>query len=124
MIKSSKFLAEIRKEMQIIRASLAFVNVILRLTFIGLYKKLIYMHYYLGMMSSASVVIIYDDTNSLLALNFLILKNADTQKTRVTNSQMDDITNNRILSLTQSVGLSHFYTAIVKFVDLKLLLIP
>lgn len=70
MIKSIKFLAEIGKEKQIIRASLAFMNVILRLTFIGLHKKLEYMHYYLGMMSSARVVIIYDDTNSLLALNF------------------------------------------------------
>lgn len=108
--------------MQISRAFLAFVNVIPRLTFIGLYKKLEDMYYCLHMMSSAKVVT-YGDTNSLLALKFLILKNTDTQKSWDTNSQLDDITSNKISSLTQSVGIFHFHTAIENFVDLKLLLI-
>lgn len=81
--------------MQINRASLAFLNVILRFTFIWLYKKPAYMYHYLVMTSSAKVVIIYSDINSLLALNFLLLKNVNTQNIWGTDSQLDVITNNR-----------------------------
>uniref|UniRef100_A0A8C2MIT5 Vomeronasal 2, receptor 76 n=1 Tax=Cricetulus griseus TaxID=10029 RepID=A0A8C2MIT5_CRIGR len=111
-----QFSSELRKEMQRHDICLAFVTII---TYdIKLFFKRVSMYYNQIMMSSAKVVIIYGDKDSLLQMNLRLWQFVDIRRIWVTTSQWDMITSKGEFlfnSFHGTLSFSHHYSEIAGF---------